>query len=132
MHARFLLLLGAIGCAGHPPVGSSPVQAVTVEGGNCVREPASIELAVRSAQHQAAAVHVIAGEPINHEATCRQAASAYPGRRSGGGLFSVVVIPLGDRGYFVYAPADKTTAGEFVCDRATLDAQFRLIAHLCG
>ena len=77
-------------------------------------------------------MHVIVGTPITDGAICRRAALAYPGRLSGGKLFDVVVVPLGNRGYMVYAPEDKTVAGEFICDRATLDAQFQLMAHMCG
>lgn len=139
MQPSFLLLLGALGCAAvrapttpAATAGTSRAPTPPLEGGNCERDPAIVEFAVASAQGQAAAMHVSVGRPITDEVICRRAAFAYPGRLSGGKLFDVVLVPLGNRGYMVYAREDQTVAGEFICDRATLDAQFQLMAHICG
>jgi hypothetical protein len=63
---------------------------------------------------------------------CHRAAAAYPGRPEADRLFDVVVAQLPNGDYYVFAPGDFTSAGEFRCDAALLDAHFRLKAHLCG
>lgn len=44
----------------------------------------------------------------------------------------VVVVRLGGSGYLVASPWQITHAGEFLCDRALMSADFRDIRRLCG
>ena len=67
---------------------------------------------------------------VTADSVCRSAANA------GFGLSEivrpVVTIALDTSGYLVYAPWDRTKAGEWACDTAILDNKFRGKVRLCS